>query len=772
MMDQLLKRFRSQPEEIVIPMGDVGWSESRLYNGDFPKYNPDELIGRKGYGIYRKMMVDEQVKAVVKFKRDAITSRDFVFRIDDDRLSASESERRVSIYEEMIDVMEGSFNDGLNYIMTAMYQGFSLTEQVFDLFEYEDKPYMGLSRLNPKPYETFRFKLDEYGNIEECIQELDGKTQVIDLSKFVYFTHNPEFDQHYGQSELREAYRSYYSKDIVIRLYNQFLERFAGGFVVAKPTEGMTLTQGTKEYNGILAAINNIRQQTSILFPAKMDLEMHQPSSTDQFEKAITMHDLQIAKALLVPNLLGITHQGDTGSFAQASTQLEAFLWTLDADAKRLKDALNEQIFMQLNRINFADGIGPRIHFKPVSEQKKFDVIRVWSDLVGKKAVEVTDTDEDHLRQMLDFPDKGEPVSKPVEVIPEESDEEPAVSGDVEQPVGQPAVDDDVADMSVLGKPSGQIVSNAAFTRALKRVSFTVIERKTQGIETQHTVTIESSLADMLANMILEIEEKQLGTPEGGIDNIHKLDFNGSDKTKVRKTVDAMLKDAWNLGSKHANDEISSAKKAPFKANMKRIADLASDFLKNNGFVMMGNLSGLMRAEVLNILSNGVKYSWTTKDMVQKIYDTLTRKGVIALESNGMATARAVEEVAEALQMTTGGTHRIATVVRTNAFEAINEARYSEFTDPALDDFIEGLEYSAILDDRTTQICTHLDGRIYPKDSGEWDSIRPPNHYNCRSLLVPVTIIDEVEGKDSEKGSIYSKPSSISPQDGFGGETG
>jgi len=319
MMDQFFSLFRHTPKEITLPVGDVGWSESRLYQGDFPKYNPDELIGRKGFKIYRNMMVDEQVKAVVKFKRDAITSRDFVFRLDDDRVSDSESERRIAIYDEMIEHMSGSFNDGLNYVMTAMYQGFSLTEQIYEPFDFDNTPFMGLSRLNPKPYETFRFKLDEFGNIIETIQEMDGKTQVIDLAKFVYFTHNPEFDQHYGQSELREAYRSYYSKDIVIRLYNQFLERFAGGFVVAKPTEGMTLTQGTKEYNAILAAINNIRQQTSILFPAKMDLEMHNPSTTDQFEKAITMHDLQIAKALLVPNLLGITHQGDTGSFAQAS---------------------------------------------------------------------------------------------------------------------------------------------------------------------------------------------------------------------------------------------------------------------------------------------------------------------------------------------------------------------------------------------------------------------------------------------------------------------
>jgi SPP1 gp7 family putative phage head morphogenesis protein len=158
---------------------------------------------------------------------------------------------------------------------------------------------------------------------------------------------------------------------------------------------------------------------------------------------------------------------------------------------------------------------------------------------------------------------------------------------------------------------------------------------------------------------------------------------------------------------------------------------------------------------------------------VDKIYDSLTLAGFLLMESNAVATGRIVDDVAEALQKTVTSPHRIQTAVRTNAFEAINEARYSTFTDPALDGFVEALEYSAILDDRTTEICTHLDGRVYPAESPQWDAIRPPNHFNCRSLLVPVTIIDtEVEGKDKLKGERWSKPPRIEPQQGFGGTTG
>src|SRR5690606_17158544 len=148
--------------------------------------------------------------------------------------------------------------------------------------------------------------------------------------------------------------------------------------------------------------------------------EIKDPKSTDMFERAMDKHDLQIAKALLVPNLLGVSHQGQTGSYSQADVQLEAFLWTLDADAARLQDAMNEQVFVPLHRLNFADGVGPIFKFKPVSEKMKLEIISKWSELVGAKAVEPSDTDEEHLRELLDFPEKGEPLEQPTE-LPEPS---------------------------------------------------------------------------------------------------------------------------------------------------------------------------------------------------------------------------------------------------------------------------------------------------------------------------------------------------------------
>jgi len=95
----LAKQFAPE-QKTVLPSNDTAWSESVMYNGkDFPKYNPDDLIGKKCAGIYRRVMRDEQVKAVTRFKRDAITSRAFMFVANKDELGEEEAARRIALSE-------------------------------------------------------------------------------------------------------------------------------------------------------------------------------------------------------------------------------------------------------------------------------------------------------------------------------------------------------------------------------------------------------------------------------------------------------------------------------------------------------------------------------------------------------------------------------------------------------------------------------------------------------------------------------------------------
>jgi SPP1 gp7 family putative phage head morphogenesis protein len=54
-------------------------------------------------------------------------------------------------------------------------------------------------------------------------------------------------------------------------------------------------------------------------------------------------------------------------------------------------------------------------------------------------------------------------------------------------------------------------------------------------------------------------------------------------------------------------------------------------------------------------------------------------------------------------------------------------------------DILPLLEYSAVMDKRTSDICRHLDGIIAPVNDPIWKKIAPLNHFNCRCLLLQLS---------------------------------
>ena len=82
---------------------------------------------------------------------------------------------------------------------------------------------------------------------------------------------------------------------------------------------------------------------------------------------------------------------------------------------------------------------------------------------------------------------------------------------------------------------------------------------------------------------------------------------------------------------------------------------------------------------------------------------------------------------------------------RTKHTEVMNKARRTFFDESEV---VAAYQYSAILDDVTTEICRSLDGKIFTKDNAP----NPPLHFNCRSLLVPITKYEKFKPTETIKG--------------------
>lgn len=785
------------------------------------RYNPDELIYRKGMLVYRRMMSDEQVKAVMVFKRDAITARgwQFLYKDSPSKLSREEKLDRIRVLEGIIRKMGGSFDDAINGILTGRQFGFSLTEKVYDTVKIDGKSYTGINTLVTRDPATFVFYTDKYGQLTKLVQKVNTEEIEVDYENFIHYVQSPEEDRYYGQSDLRQAYRAWYIKDQVIKLYATFLERFAGGFAVLNLDNTSGITFGSREHQELQGVLTNLRNLSGVMLPPGVKMDVVRPNTTEEYREALTYFDLAIAKSLLVPNLLGLSHTGQTGSFSQSQTQLEAFFWTLNADTRRLESTLNEQLFKPLCEMNWGDDDYPQFQFRPANADHVRWLVNAWKDMVGARAVQSTDEDEAYIRGLLNMPSR-EPVDE------EATDKDPYVTLEGSQikamlevltSVGTGAISKDAAKAMLVsafpmteeaaakmvdtievkeppplpqpgppGQPPGQrpppppgngavphtldgkprLVSMQAFQNAAMRVEFVVIERRAE--------TVSEDAVSAISRLVSRAVRRAVGDPGrlsehlSDVSSIEHVRLDGSDVGKIKALAKEALQKGWTIGTTSGTTEIAKASAGQLApATFSDLRDRASEYFEANGFRMAANISDGARAIIQQHLIQAVKQGLRPEDVVKAIFVDLARKGFTSTDAMELELidAEIVDHVKEQLGLSasTNVASYIGTLVRTNLYEALNEARYAIFTDPALGGFVQALEYSAILDAVTTDICRHLDGKVYAATDPIWNQYRPPNHYNCRSVLIPVTESDGWDG-------VASAPPSVSPASGFGGQ--
>ena len=154
-------------------------------------------------------------------------------------------------------------------------------------------------------------------------------------------------------------------------------------------------------------------------------------------------------------------------------------------------------------------------------------------------------------------------------------------------------------------------------------------------------------------------------------------------------------------------------------------------YLSQKALHITGVLDDRLLAQSKTILLNAVKFGEPLGDTTAKLND-------LFLPYVGDPDVLRDGEPIQPAQLNT--------VVRTNATDAYSMGRLIAARDPDLEGLIRGMLYSAVLDERTTPVCRYLDGKVIPMDEPRLDQLVPPNHFNCRSILVPVPVgvpIDE-----------------------------
>lgn len=128
---------------------------------------------------------------------------------------------------------------------------------------------------------------------------------------------------------------------------------------------------------------------------------------------------------------------------------------------------------------------------------------------------------------------------------------------------------------------------------------------------------------------------------------------------------------------------------------------------------------------------NGTKQVLNINEAVNSFSENAPRQ-ISTILNFGISSGESIQSMRYSIKKLSEKSNReIDALIRTTTNHVMSEARSQVYK--ANQQYLEGEEYVATLDNRTTIICGVLDGQIFDVGAGP----QPPLHWNCRSIRAP-----------------------------------
>lgn len=714
MVKWFAKKKQPEKKEPSWVLREVALADPSLAMGGVSIYNPSVLVTRKGLDVFDDMLKDDMVKASLGFIKHSVLSTGW--ELD------GGSQKIADTITDMFNNMDGTFYDALLGVLTALDYGYSTCEKIYDLQDGLIK-LKKLKSLSPKYID---FSLDRMGNVGEVSQYQDnfyGKSTVIPMQKLVIYRNNPRFGNPYGISELEAAYRPWLIKDNAYKWLAMALERrgIPSLFALYDPNKyrGGVL-------NDLKEVLKNIQASTVGALPKIPDsLDFWEPQTAKDsqalFEASIKIFNRDIARALLMPSMIGFGDEEKAGSMARSQIHFKSFMIIIEYLRGRVADTVQEQVVIPVADLNFGPNVDcPVFKFISYTDESKINMMEKWNTMVKDGTVVATDDDEKHIRAVFEMPEFNEASARKPPIKEPSPDELP--------PDETPPGDKDQGD-SDDGKP----IVKATFSAT---INFKAIEKRLDQIEQESREGLIPALESVRDSLVKSYSEDM--TPA----DIKNLKLKGLGP--VQDGVMEMLRAGFQIGG---TDGLSEIGKKQFRFNpFTPTAALA--YLSSKKFW----ITGLIKDDVLKdsraILYNAIKTGELASETQGKLKDLFEKY---------LGSDTLPEHITPS---------RLEVIIRTNVTDAYNYGRLVEFKQNA--NLLVGVRYSAILDTRTTEQCALLDDKVFKLDDPNLARFTPPLHYNCRSVLVPVTIGTSLDPKEMVTPSLIGKANELVPPS-FGG---
>ena len=402
-MAKTVKGRGNKFKEVLVAVGETMFS----FRGDAVNHVRtlpiDDIIKKKGLREYKRVRVDDQVKAALSFKKILTYGRNFDLEPADDSERAKEIASFVMWALQRINI-KSVFRESLS----ALDFGFSVGELIFELTDRDGKKVIAIKDIKFRDPEPFTIISDKHGNIKLWEQQtVWGKMITVKPEKVFHFAHNKEFQNHYGTSDLRSIYKNWWAKKYLINFWNVHLERFGSPMTALKYPQGASDDMKTS----LKTILSGLQSKTEILIPQGVEIDVIEgtKSGTGDFRSALEYHDGSIARGILVPALLGFGSPTGPGGEGQDRLQLRTLFKVTQQLGEDLSFEFHKQVIRQLVDLNFDhDNQYPNFIWQDYGEFESAEIADSIRLLHNAGIFDMDQEDVNYARGILGLPLRGE----------------------------------------------------------------------------------------------------------------------------------------------------------------------------------------------------------------------------------------------------------------------------------------------------------------------------------------------------------------------------
>lgn len=740
-------------------------------------YNPDKLVRKDWtYRVYEDMMEDDQVFIAMEVKKDLILGSGFYFETKDDDQNDIREDLEIAFEEQG----ERTFSDILKDMMQAYEYGFSISEKIFAKDQHGK---LFLKDCKPRHPSTWMLHTDKHGNMTRYEQRGLNENIDADPQSVIHYVNNPKHQNPYGKSDLYVAFQAWMTKRHITRFYAIFLEKAASPTPVAKYDRRADQTA----IDAIFNAIKQFQTRTALTIPKEFEIEFLESKSTGEaYVKGINLFNMLIGRALFMPDLLGF--QGSEtggGSYALGQDQIGVFFRHIWRRREILERIVNKHFVQPICSFNYGMTENfPKFKFNPLSEEESHKQAELWLKGAQSKAWTVTPEEVNHFRNLVKFPkssivditgtipgvgpdgqnldpndpnaqpqlDKdGNPIEVPEDGQPGEENQgqdnggQPfpgkaaglagqknqgaggakgagkVGSGQGPQAKGPPGTGGKGKEGE--GKkapteqtpPAGKEEVKKKFEIDLssikgsyaKKCDFSHMDDVMKAAVSKVMAESQPIVEDMFEDLYDQIQKKKIISTQN-LERAETLSLKY--KKKLQLIFKKHFRNTWSDGRVSARTEVKGAENEAQFAADNIPHDEFLDFLDQETFQFIGDYEYAILKRVKTALVEAIKDGKSLSDVI----------GVLSDEGEKLSDTQ------------------IERFARTKTTEIFNKGRKAYFESTGM---VAAYQYSAILDDRTSDICEGLHNCIFELGSEP----TPPMHFNCRSILVPITKFEEFE---------------------------